>query len=163
MNNRIIIKPGTILSHIDNEEYIPLRVVYDSSIESIHFVGFYYKDTDLLEFAVDKETGLVRKMQIVVCSHFQFVDNEYPSEKADDAVPYLYYPQHNDCSIFRLTVYKNAVKVVISNKAVSVFFRCGQVIYGLSSSGELVSVLITNMSVKDIAHTQSELSIGIEQ
>ena len=163
MSNNIIIESGTILSHIEDEEYFPLRVVYDPSIESIRFVGFYYEDTDLLEFTVDRETGLVRQLQIVVCSHFQFVDKEYLPENADDAVIYLNYAQHIDCDIFSLTVFKNAVQVIISNKTASVFSRCGQVVYGMSSSGELVSVLVANMSSENIAHTQSELSIGINQ
>lgn len=163
MNNHVIIEPGASLSHIEDEEYFPLRVVYDSSIESIRFVGFYYKDTDLLEFTVDRATGSVRKMQIVVCGHFQFEDDEYPPEDADESKVYLDYPQHNDCSIFRLTVFKNAVQVVISDKTASVFSKCGQVTYGMSSSGELISVLVSDMSAKDIAHTKAELSIGIEQ
>lgn len=163
MKNNIIIEPGTVLSYIENEEYFPLRVVYDQSIESIRFIGFYFDNNDLLEFTVDRETGLIRKMQIVVCSHFKFVDEEYLLEEAADAVLFLNYAQHTDCNTFRLTVFKNAVQVIISDKDASAFFRCGQVIYGISSSGELISVLITNMSSEDIAHTQSELLLGIEQ
>lgn len=160
MRNNIIIEPGTVLSHIEDEEYFPLRVVYDPSIESIRFVGFYYEDTDLLEFTVDRETGAVKKMQIVLCSHFQFVDDEYQPEEADDAMLYFKYAQHTDCSTFQLTVFKNAVQVIVSEKNASVFSKCGQVIYGISSSGELVSVLVANMSSENIAHTRSELSIG---
>lgn len=160
MRNNIIIEPGTVLSHIEDEEYFPLRVVYDPSIESIRFVGFYYEDTDLLEFTVDRETGAVKEMQIVVCSHFHFVDDEYVPEEADDAALYFKYAQHTDCSAFRLTVFKNAVQVIVSEKNASVFSKCGQVIYGISSSGELVSVLVANMSSENIAHTRSELSIG---
>ena len=163
MNNSIITKPGTILSHIENEEYFPLRVIYDPSIESIRFAGFYYKDTDLLEFTVDRETGAVKEMQIVVCSHFQFADDEYLPKDANESIIFLNYAQHNDCSIFNLTVFRNAVQVTVSDKTASVFSRCGQVIYGMSASGELVSVLVANMSAEDIAHTKAELSIGIEQ
>ena len=163
MNNTVIIKPGTVLSHIENEEYFPLRVVYNSSIDSIRFVGFYYKDTDLLEFTVERETGLVRKMQIVVCSHFQFVDAEYMAEDTETAKVYLNYAQHNDCSNFRLTVFKNAVQIIVSDKIASAFCKYGQVTYGVSSSGELISVLISNLSADDITHTKAELLIGIEQ
>ena len=163
MNNNIIIEPGTVLSHIENEEYFPLRVVYDSSIDSIRFIGFYYNDTDLLEFTVDRETGFVRKMQIVVCSHFQFEDAEYFPEDVGESKVYLDYAQHNDCSIFKLTVFKNAVQVVVSDKTASTFSRCGQVTYGMSSSGELISVLVSEMTTEDIDHTKAELSIGIEQ
>ncbi len=161
MNNTVIIEPGTILSHIENEEYFPLRVVYNSSIDSIRYVGFYYKDTDLLEFAVDRETGLVRIMQIVVCSHFQYMDDEYMTGDADNAKVYLDYAQHNDCSNFKLTVFKNAVQIIISDKTASEFFICGQITYGVSSSGELISVLISNMSAEEITHTKTELLIGI--
>ena len=158
MSNNIITEPGTLLSHIEDEEYFPLRVVYDPSIESIRYVGFYFGDTDLLEFTVDRKTGLVRKMQIVVCSHFQFVDEEYLPEETADAVLYFNYAKHTDCSTFRLTIFNNSVQVIISDINASVFYRCGQVIYGLSSTGELISVLVTDMSAEDIAHTQSELS-----
>ena len=163
MKNNVIIEPGTVLSHIEDEEYFPLRVVNDSSIDSIRFVGFYFKDTDLLEFAVDRKTGFVRKMQVVVCSHFQFSDDEYLPENTDESKIYLDYAQHNDCNTFKLTVFKNAVQIDISNKPASVFSKCGQVIYGMSSFGELVSVVIINMSVENIAHTKAELAIGIEQ
>ncbi len=102
-------------------------------------------------------------MQIVVCNHFQFVDDECFPEEADDAMLYLKYAQHTDCSTFQLTVFKNAVQIIVSNQTASKFSKCGQVIYGMSDTGDLVSVLITNMSAEDIAHTQLELSIGIEQ
>ena len=163
MSNNVIVEPGIVLSHIENEEYFPLRVVYNSSIESVRFIGFYYKDIDLLELTVDRETGLVRQLQIVVCSHFQFVDKEYLPENADDARIYFNYAQHIDCDIFSLTVFKNAVQIIVSDKTASVFSRCGQAIYGISSSGELISILVANMSVEDIAHTKAELSICIEQ
>ena len=163
MKNNIITKPGTILSHIENEDYFPLRVVYDPSIESIRFVGFYYGNTDLLEFTVDRETGLIKEMQIVVCSHFQFVDDEFLTDDASESVIHFNYAQHNDCNVFNLTVFRNAIQIIVSNQTASVFSRCGQVTYGISSSGELVSVIVSNMSVEDIAHTKAELSIGIEQ
>ena len=163
MKNNIIANPGTILSHIENEDYFPLRVVYDPSIESIRFIGFYYNDTDLLEFTVDRETGTVKEMQIVVCSHFQFVDDEFLTEDASESVIHLDYAQHNDCDVFNLTVFRNAVQIIVSTQTTSIFTRCGQVTYGISSSGELVSVIVANMSVEDIAHTKTELSIGIEQ
>ena len=163
MSNSIITKPGTLLSHIEDVEYFPLRVVYDPSIESIRFVGFYYKDTDLLEFTVDRKTGSVRKLQIVVCSHFQFADGEYLPEDANESIINLNYAQHNDCSIFKLTVVRNAVRVTVSDKTASFFSRCGQITYGMSASGELISVLVANMSAENIAHTKDELSIDIEQ
>jgi hypothetical protein len=159
MSNNIITKPGTIPSHIVNEEYFPLRVVYDPSIESIRFVGFYYKDTDLLEFTVDRKTGAVKEMQIVVCSHFQFVNNIFPPEYASESVIHLDYAQHNDCDVFNVTVFRNAVQIIVSSQTVAGISKCGQVTYGISATGELVSVLVSNMSTEDITHTKAELSI----
>ena len=163
MSNKFIIEPGTFLSNIENEEYFPLRVVYDPSIESIRFVGFYYEDSDLLEFTVDRETGLIREMQIVVCNHFQFADHDYQPEPAESSIIRLHYAQHNDCEAFMLTVYNNAIQIILSDESASAFYRFGQVTYGVSPSGELVSVLVSDMSESDIAHTREELSFGIDQ
>ena len=161
MNNKVIVNPGSFPSHLENEMYFPLRVIYDSSIESIRFVGFYYEESDLLEFTVDKETGLIREMQIVMCSHFQFIDDDYQPAEANTSLISLDYAQHNDCNTFDFTVFNNAFYIIISNETATAFYKYGQVTYGISDSGELVSILVDDLSSVDIAHTREELLLGV--
>ena len=151
----------TIDLNIINEDYFPIKVEHNPSIESTKYVGFYFGDTDLLEFSVDRETNSIRKFILVLCNHYEVLDMEFQSATVYKRGSIsLNLPQHNECNFFRTLVYRNAVDILLSNKTVHSAIKCGQVLFGLSEDNELVSVTVVEMSENDIDHTIEELSQG---
>ena len=147
--------------HVVNEDYFAVKVVYDSSVESTKYVGFYFGDTDLLEFSVDRETNTIKKFQLVLCNHFEMLDAELHSEDVSETgCVSIGLPQHNECDIFNVRVYRNAVEIILSNKNVEKTIKSGQVLYCLSNAGDLVNVIIEEMTECEIKHTIEELKMG---
>lgn len=152
---------GAMHSQIECEAYFPLRVVYDPSSEQSHFVGFYFKDTDLLEFTVNKTDGLLKKMQIVLCGHYSRLSGPYiVPNAANESCVYLNHPQHNDCRHFFMKIYTNCIQIELSDISASEYHKCGQVLFGVDQEQHLVSVIVTQMSPAEIAHTVQELQLG---
>jgi len=161
--NHIITNNEIIPSHIEDEEFFSLRVVYDSSFESNRYIGFYYGETDLLELSVNRETGLLKKLQVVVCAHYTLSDETAPViDDAKECSLLLDFPQHNECNFFLMTVYSDGVFITLSNNPAVQYYKCGQVVYGLTADNNMSSILIAGMSETNIAHTKYELTVGVE-
>ena len=137
--------------------------MYDSSIENTKYVGFYFDDTDLLEFSVDKNTNIIKKFQLVVCNHFKLFDEDLlPASSFEEGCIAFNLPPHNDCDVFKAHIYNNAVKIILSSKPVCKIIKCGQVLFGLSKEDNLVDVSVAEMSAQNISHTIKELSLETE-
>ena len=151
-----------ISSHIVNEDYFAIKVVYDSSIELTKYIGFYYGDTDFLEFAIDRNSHIIKKFQLVVCNHFEIIDDDLSTAPIyESGCISINLPQHNDCNAFIVYVYRNAVDILLSRSPVNRIIRCGQVLFGLTNNYELVNITVLEMSASEISHTKEELNFGI--
>lgn len=151
-------------SHIINEDYFPLRVVYDSTPENTRLIGFYFGDTDLLEFSVDGNTGVIKKLQLVICNHFKIFGYDYPEELIAASGSIVFdYPQHNDCEFFSVKVFNNAVDIKLTEKEPSFFYFCGQVVFGVSDEDELSEIIVSEMNEMEIKHTKNELTVCNEK
>lgn len=148
-------------SYIECEEYFPLRVIYDKSTGNTDFIGYYYSDSGLLEFDVNRENNHIKQMQIVNCDKYSFVNADGPfHDDFEEGALCIPLPSHNDCDIFYVTVYRDSIEISISNEMAAKYFKSGQVIFGISSKGSLVSVLVTNMSDTEVEHAKNEFAIA---
>lgn len=157
----IMVHSGALNSFIELEEYFALKVVYDPSVESTRYVGFYYRDTDLLELSVDRETGKIKKLQIVICNHFDMVDECLQSTGSfEEGRITFHLPQHNECDTFNVLVYRDAIKIILSSRPTQRIIKCGHVLFGLSDDDRLTAVSVINMSSDEINHAVDELKAG---
>ncbi len=158
---RIYLDQKELKSYIECEEYFPLRVVYDKSSGNTDFVGYYYSDSGLLEFDVNRENNHIKQMQIVNCDKYGFVDADGPCpDDFEEGALCIPLPSHNDCDIFYVTVYRDSMEISISTEPAVKYFKSGQVIFGISSKEHLVSVLVTNMTAAEVKHAKNELDIA---
>lgn len=56
----------TSCASVECKEYFPLYLWFDKSVENSEHIGLYYEDTDLLEFSVDSNTKMVRRMVLTL-------------------------------------------------------------------------------------------------
>lgn len=161
--NSIIIQKNFLDSQIVNEDYFAVKVVYDPSVESTKYVGFYFGDTDLLEFAIDRENNIVKRFQLVLCNHFEILDSEFLSTKiVEEGGISIDLPQHNECNDFNVRVYKNAVNIKFSCEPVQKTIKWGKVLYGITGKNDLAVISVIEMSEKEIVHAVEELKLGVE-
>ena len=145
------------VSCVECIEYFPLKVVFDPSFGGNHFIGFYGGDNNLLEFTVSS-ANTVKRLQVVSCKNYEIIDSNFaPPHPAQSGCINLNYPQHNDCDSFKMSVYTDCIDIRISTKSATKYYAMSQVMFGMDDNEELVSLIITNLSHEEIAHTIFEL------
>lgn len=149
---------GMRSSHVECEDYFPVCVVYDSSAEESRFIGFYFENSDLLEFIVNRESGLLKKMQVVVCDHYEIFEEplQIPTTSVDSLI-HLSFPPHNECDYFVMRIFTNCIQIKLSKDSAIEYRKCGQVLFGLDQNQNLVSVIIEQMTAAEIEHAVQEL------
>lgn len=141
-------------SSIVNEDYFPVVVQYCE--EPSHYAEINFGDSNLIEFSYDGEHK-VTKFQVIACENYQVFDCNFAIPTYTDAIARIYMPDKSDCKSFDLMVYNNAVKIQISNAEVSDYYKHGNLLYGITADGHLVSITVCDMSEKDVEHTINEL------
>ena len=157
--NSIILSDSA--SRFENEEYFPIRVVFDSSVEGIKHAGFYNGDEDLLEIAYDKETGKLKTIQIVICHNYSIIDSDYSLPVSclgsdGDAIAVV---DHFECPCFGMQIYNDCIVVTVSDHMISQYIRCGQVLFGIDEDKRIVSVIVSCLSKANVAHCIEELGM----
>ena len=157
--NSISFSNEALDSRVINEVYFPLKVVYDPSLGS-DYIGFYYGQTDLLEFSVSSYSHKLKGILLVTCNRYEVLDTDLPASAVSETGSlYIDLPQHNDCDTFLVRVHRNAVSILLSNKPVQRVIKCGQVLFGLSGENDLATVTVSEMTEQEIAHTTEELHL----
>ena len=148
----------SISSHFEKEGYLPIKIVFDSSYENIRHIGFYYEDTDLAEFTVDRTNGMVKKFVLVQCTNYSFSNHsmEIPKIEKTGALT-LNYDSKFDCKSFSATVFSDGVIIELSDMKADSFCKCGQLILGFDSRKRILSIYITELSKDEIEHIIFEL------
>lgn len=157
----VLISLKNIPSHIEIEDYFSLRVVYDSSVEGIRFIGFYNNDEDLLEISVNKDTGSLKKIQITICHTYQIINSNLD---INSIIPNfsdleLIMPDHNECPAFMLEIYKDCASINLSQTPPSRYAKCGQAFFGIDNANNIVSIIVTQLTEADRSHIIEELSM----
>ena len=158
MNNIYFTKEKTP-SLIVNEDYFPFKIVYDFSVENNKFIGFYHSDIDLLEFTIDKNSNAVKKIQLVICSSYEIVNEaiRIPNCTAEHTA-HIDLPQRNECAFFSVKVYNNGLRIDLNDCVSKSFYQCGNAVYGLSEDSTLCTIWFVGLSESNTSHTKFELA-----
>lgn len=156
---RIKLKLTNIASQIENEDFFSLRVTYNSSSENIQHIGFYNGNEDLLELIVDKDSGLLQRIQLTLCNHYSFDDTplDTGSFELNDEEVYLELLDHIECGSFNMNVYNNCAAIKLSDITPLKYVKCGQVVFGLDDSKNILSIIVTELTIDNINHIRNEL------
>lgn len=155
--NIINFESKPINSKIKNEDYFPLCVVFDDTTENKCFLGLYFLDSDLLEFVTDPY-GNIKKMQLVICRHYNISKAEYQMNfcKKVGTVS-LALDKHTDCDFFDVTVWSNAVTIKLSSNKVHKYYKSGNIVFGLDEENKIIFIAVVEMTSENIEHTICEL------
>ena len=156
---KILLSDST--SHIENEEYFPLRVMFEPKTDDIRHAGFYYGDEDLLELASAGDSDVLKLMQLTICHHYSILESGYDYNSIDisDENLSLELPDHTECDTFMVSIYDNCIVIKLSSEEPTKFCKSGQLLFGIIDSGCIESIIVTEMTAENIEHTLNELSL----
>lgn len=152
---------GSDVASVENKEYFPLYLFFDKSVENIEHVGYYYNDTDLLEFSVDKESRAIRKIVLTLSQHYVISQSKVivPSDCVIGSINMLV-NSHIDCTTFLTTVHTNGIVIKLSDQKALKNYRMDKVILSLDEYDNITQVIILDLSPNNISHTIQELEYG---
>jgi hypothetical protein len=140
------------------EEYIPATIEYSSEELNNHFIEFNYKDSDMLEMAVNPKSKILKRVSLILCNHYSFENATMPIPDADEGCLYIEDSDTTECDTFITRVYLDGIEIILSNNASAKYYRCGNIIFSMDASDTLVSVHFIKLSPQDINHVKNELS-----
>ena len=151
----------TSCASVECKEYFPLYLWFDKSVENSEHIGLYYEDTDLLEFSVDCNTKIVRKMILTLSKHYRIMQSEtvFPSDCLNGTIALLM-DQRMNCTVFFTTVYQNGIVISLSENIVDRSYRMDKIIVSTDEDDNIVKIFVTDLTPDEINHTIRELHFG---
>ena len=146
-------------SFFKEDEYIPITIIFRNAELNKH-IGFYYEDTDLVEFGIDPNENTINKMVLTLSNHYEFHSAKLEIHNAENCTIKLLYPARVDCSCFKVDVYCDGVKINLSNNKSTKYFRTGQLIIGFNSDDDISEIDISELSEANISFIKRELELG---
>lgn len=143
------------------EEYLPLTIKSDFPLENANYLIFRYEDNSLLEIAFNENDGNIYRVKLIICKNYSTVDTtfEIPNNsrirKGD-----LLVENEDDIttSKFKCIIYKDAIRIEISDDSVAKCIDSGNILWELNSHGKLTSFTLYGQQPEIIEHTLNELS-----
>ncbi len=139
------------------EKYLAAKVVFSDTPEDCRHAAFEYSDSDLLEFGLDRNSGLLKKMVLVLNNHFSICNTVLDAPTAPDCMLYCDLPREYYCDFFSTTIYANGLHLRLSTRKSTSYAACGDIVFGLDKHDELVDVFIKRLSREEVAHVIYEL------
>ena len=161
MSINLITETETSYALVECKEYFPLYLWFDKSIKNIEHIGFYHENTDLLEFSVDSNTKIVRKMVLTLSKHYRIMQSEtvFPSDCLNGTIALLM-DQRMNCTVFFTTVYQNGIVITLSENIINKSYRMDKIIVSADEDGNIVKIFVTDLTPDEINHTIRELHFG---
>ena len=154
---KAIITSKPVDSRFVREEYFPVRIDFGDQADYSRHVELVRGDTDLAEIVTDPETGALRRILIVLCNHYRFLDGPVSVPPCDEGGVLLEMPRVTKCDAFELTVYGDGLHLALTGCEVECRIRCGQAVLGFDVASGIVELFADGLGSEDIAHIRREL------
>ncbi len=156
MNYKIDTKMKTQSKFIA-EDYFPAIVEFSSEELNNHFIEYNYKDTDMFELSVHPKTHALKRFSLTLCNHYEILDMAMELLVFDEGLLFIEGPDSTECDTFLLQVYRNGLKIKLSDVPAEKNIRSGILTFSLSEKDELVAVYISDLSEQELSHVKTEL------
>ena len=152
MVNTVLVREVNII------DYIPLQLSAEELCPSADYYLIQKGDSSLLELIFSEEDHLIHRITLVICSNYSRLDEVYQ-------MPHNYHvgdiyvdsSVESEVSTFTCYMYKNAIMIRVSDLPGFQTIRSGNVIWELSSQGDLISLCVTSMLPEAVMHCYDEL------
>lgn len=151
------VKNGGLKTSVILEEYIPLKVFIERGDEPIEYLSYTKGRSSLLEIGVGMTSGLIKRVTLLLSREYDFISSELCIDDYKIEDLRLNVDTENNCSYFKTHLYANGVKIVVSEKTVTKYFKMDSLYIGVSNSGEIVEVSLCPLETDEIRHITKEL------
>ena len=107
------------------EDYFPAIIQFSSEELNNRFIEFSYQDTDMFELVGNSNTGELKQFTFTLCNHFNESDKSLSVPLADEGNIIL---GENDtilCEKFIANIYKDGIRIDISDNEVCITIDVG--------------------------------------
>lgn len=113
----------------------------------------------MFEFSVDSKSKELKRFSLTLCNHYSIESGNIEEPEFFDGAMVIIGPDKTECDTFQVKVYDNGVLIAVSPSPATKHLKCGQLIFGLTNSDELVSLYIIGLSTSEINHIKNELKL----
>ena len=119
------------VSRIENEEYFPLKLVFEQERRSLSYFVLCHGSYDLLELACEEATGILRRVTLVICSEYSVSDRCLPQIRcASDGRIRIDGSLKEEVPTFSVTLFRDGIEILLSSERPSFYVRTGQLVLG---------------------------------
>ena len=146
------------------EEYIPLKIVFDTSVEEYHpGCEFVKGDSSLLELLFGEDSRQLSAVTLVICNEYKMLNTSLPFFNAIDSNICIDEElcgtlTHFETNTFETEIYSNGAIIKLSDSTAHCFYKNDDVVWGIDENGD-VCQLIVCMNSDGVAHLINELQL----
>lgn len=146
------------------EEYIPLKIIFNTSTKEYHpSCEFVKGDSSLLELSFGENSRQLSAITLVICDKYEILNISLPffdttdgniciDEELCDTLT------HFETNTFVAEIYSNGAKIRLSDNAPHCFYKNDNVIWGIDENRDICQ-LIVYMDSNNVAHLTNELQL----
>ena len=146
-----------VASRFVREDYFPVRVDFGEQADYGRHAELVRSDTDLAEVVTDPSTGALRRILIVLCTHYRYEEGCVPVPACDEGGLLLEMPRVTECDAFEMVVYEAGLHLALSDRKAGRHIRCGQVVLGFDAESRIAEVRVDGLGPEDVRHVRREL------
>ena len=146
------------------EEYIPLKIKFDTTVEEYHpGCEFVKGDSSLLELLFGEISHQLFAITLVTCNEYKILNTALPlfdtidgniciDEEISETLT------HFETSTFLTEIYSNGTIIRLSDKPIHCFYKNNEIIWGVDNDGD-VCQFIVYMDNEVVEHLTNELQL----
>lgn len=146
------------------EEYIPLKIKFDTSVNEYHLgCEFIKDDSSLLELLFGENSRRLFGITLVTCNEYEILSTPLPpfdtksgniciAEELSETLT------HFTTSTFVTEIYLNGTIINLSDSNACCFYENNGVIWGVNENGDICQ-LIVRMNNDTVEHLTNELKL----
>ena len=140
------------------DDYIPLKLTAAAPCHDAMYYIVRKGDHSFLELTFDQDDAKVKRITLPLCLNCRRLTEGFSMPGSCETGDVLVdSAADEDTETFECIVYDDAVEILVSNEAVFQSVLSGNVLWGLSEEGKLISICIVHLERDVVEHCWCEL------
>lgn len=152
-----VMKSNTIKMAVSLEEYIPLKVIIDRKAEPLKSISYSKDRTSFLEITVGMTSGLIKRITLLLSKEYDINETRLNIDVYEIGDITISDELKNSCSYFKTHLYKDGIKIEISEQKVFKYIKMDRLYIGLSQLNCIAEICLCELTLDEINHIKNEL------
>ena len=152
-----VMKSNTIKMAVSLEEYIPLKVIIDRKAEPLKSISYSKDRTSFLEITVGMTSGRIKRITLLLSKEYDINETRLNIDVYEIGDITISDELKNSCSYFKTHLYKDGIKIEISEQKVFKYIKMDRLYIGLSQLNCIAEICLCELTSDEINHIKNEL------